>query len=102
MRAEASRLLVAEAARKDSDSEDRGRLIALVSQGAGLNDNAAAARVDNVEGQMRAQAKAAARAASYVSIWTTLALLFGAAVAVAATLSARWHPDRTVFRRQTV
>ena len=102
MKAEASRLLTAQAAQKNPDGEDRARLVALVSQGAGLNSNAAAARVDNIEEQMRQKAKDAARAASYLSIWTTLALLFSAAVCVAATLTARWHPDRTVFARRTV
>lgn len=48
-------------------------------------------------------AKSARKVASFISIWTALALLFGAVVSVAAAISARWEDDRITFgwtRRQ--
>ena len=101
---EAARLLTVDAARTpDSNTEDHQELVRLVSQYAGLTGAAATDRVNNVESQMRSTAKEAADAArkgaSYLAIWTALALLFGAVVCVMATVSARLKDDRDMFGR---
>jgi hypothetical protein len=41
-----------------------------------------------------ATAETARKAAAAISLWTALALLFGAVVAVFAAVSARWEDDR--------
>ena len=37
------------------------------------------------------------KAAGYASLWTAFALLFGAVLAVAAAISARWEDDKIHF-----
>lgn len=100
---EAARLLTVSASGSDAKGEDHRALVHLVSQFAGLSGSAASQRVDAVETDMRAKAKdaadAARKAASYVAIWTALALLFGAVVCVAATVAARLKDDRDIFGR---
>lgn len=92
IKAEAGRLLTASAANRAA-ADDNDRLSALVSQTVGLNPENARQRVLAVEGDMTAKAKEAAdaarKAASYVGIWTALALLFSAIVCVASALYAR-------------
>jgi hypothetical protein len=92
IKAEAGRLLTASAANRAA-ADDNDRLSALVSQTVGLNPEGARQRVLAVEGDMTAKAKEAAdaarKAASYVGIWTALALLFSAIVCVASALYAR-------------
>jgi hypothetical protein len=39
-------------------------------------------------------AETARKTAAYASLWTALALLFGALLAVAASISARWEDDK--------
>jgi hypothetical protein len=102
IKAEAGRILTADAAAAQSGGgSDKPRLVQLVSENTGLNKSAATDRVSTVEADMRAKAKqiadAARKAASYLAIWTTIALLFSAAVCVVATLSARWEDDRSIF-----
>jgi hypothetical protein len=76
-------------------------------QDAGLSNAGAVERVNATETQMQDEALQVAestrKAASFITIWTALALLFGAVVSVAATISARWEDDRITFgwtRRQ--
>jgi hypothetical protein len=104
IKGEAARILTADTATgQDSGATDKPRLVQLVSQNTGLNTAAATDRVNAVESDMRAKAKeladAARKAASYLAIWTAVALLFSAAVCVVATLSARWEENRSIFGR---
>ena len=104
VKGEASRILTVEVAKgQNADSDDRQELIRLVSQYTGLNPKAATDRVNAVENDMRTSARnaaeAAKKAASYISIWTAMALLFGAVVCVAATVSARWKDEHDMFGR---
>src|SRR5471032_1437298 len=104
VKGEASRILTVEVAKgENADSDDRQELIRLVSQNTGLNPTAATDRVNAVENDMRTSAQnaaeAAKKAASYISIWTAIALLFGAVVCVAATVSARWKDEHDIFGR---
>lgn len=101
---EASRLLTAEAAKQSTNSgEDHETLVRLVSEKTGLTASVAEARVNSVENRMRQTirdaAEVARKTASYVAIWTALALLFSAIVCVAATVSARWKDDHDIFGR---
>jgi hypothetical protein len=105
VRAEAGRLLtVVAASGHDAGIDDRRELVRLVSQITGMSQAEAGSRVDAVEHEMLAKAKdaadAARKAAVYVSIWTALALLVGAIVSVAATVSARWHDENARYRRE--
>jgi hypothetical protein len=93
---EASRILAMDLAAGPGNSAGHEELLRLVMQDTGLREGAAA-RVDNTEAQMRADANAVRKAASIVTIWTALALLFGAVVSVAAAISARWEDDRISF-----
>jgi hypothetical protein len=94
---EAGRILAMDLAGGPASSNvNRDELIRLVMQDTGLREGAPA-RVDNTEAQMRADANAVRKAASIVTIWTALALLFGALVSVAAAISARWEDDRITF-----
>jgi len=104
VKGEASRILAVEATKsQNADSDDRQELIRLVSQYTGLTPTAATDRVNAVENDMRTSARnaaeAAKKAASYISIWTAMALLFGAVVCVAATVSARWKDEHDMFGR---
>ena len=94
-KAEAGRILVADSVRANAD--DTERLARLVSQDAGLAMPAAMARVSNTEADLRQAADTARKAASILSLWTAFALLFGAIVAVAAAISARWMDDKISF-----
>jgi hypothetical protein len=102
-KAEAARLLAVDAAGVQADSTNVSELTRLVTQFAGLSLPAATDRVLRTEQAMRAKAKEAADAArkvaSYVGIWTAIALLFGAIVSVAATVSARWKDEHDMFGR---
>ncbi len=79
-------------------SEDHTQLAWLVSQDTPLSLGAAQARVTDVEARIRhdeaAAADAARKAAATASLWTAFALLFGAVLAAAAAISARWEDDR--------
>ena len=100
-RAEASRILDAGMARgEDLAPGDRDRLTTLVSQEAGLSHDAASARIDAMQADIRAKTKRAAdlarKTASYASLWIAFSLLFGAIVASYAAVLARREDDRQV------
>lgn len=95
-KAEASRILTMTALGQTDDA-DTARLGRLVSQDTGLSASAAVERVSDVEARAKMAANEARKAASILSLWTALALLFGAIVAVATAISARWTDDRITF-----
>ena len=68
-----------------------------------MSPEQASARVTSVENDMAARAKEAAdaarKSASYVGIWTALALLFSAVVCVTSALYARHPNDAESARR---
>ena len=107
-KAEAGRILAVDlVGGTNINRENRSELARLVVQDTGLSNAGAVERVNATETQMQDEAMQVAestrKAASFVSIWTALALLFGAVVSVAATISARWEDDRITFgwtRRQ--
>ncbi|MGN6517075.1 MAG: hypothetical protein ACTHLR_14680 [Rhizomicrobium sp.] len=80
---------------------DKDRIAALIAQDTGLALSSAQRRVDNAETRMREDtAKSldvARKAASYASLWIAASLLFGAIVAAAAAMSARWEDDKITF-----
>ncbi|HEY2034271.1 MAG TPA: hypothetical protein VGH02_11350 [Rhizomicrobium sp.] len=80
---------------------DKDRIAALVAQDTGMNLPAAQRRVDNAEARMQNEtaeaAETARKIASYASLWIAASLLFGAIVAAAAAMSARWEDDRVTF-----
>jgi hypothetical protein len=94
-RAEATRLIEASVVHDQPlNPDDRERLIALVSDRAGLSQQAAADRVDNFQSSVRHDANATRRAASYASLWIAFSLMFGAIVAMASAVFARIEDDR--------
>jgi len=99
---EASRILNAGIANGGKLSDvDRVQLAHLVSVDTGLTEAAAENRVKTVEGQIHVERirtlELARKSAAYASLWTALALLFGAVVATMAAVSARWEDDRVTF-----
>ena len=80
---------------------DEERVAGLVAQDTGISLPTAQRRVDNAETRIRANqmqvAEVARKTASYTSLWIALSLLFGALVAAAAAMSARWEDDRITF-----
>ena len=80
---------------------DKDRIASLVAQDTGLTLPTAQRRVDNAETRMHGdvvQAEETARkTASYASLWIAASLLFGAIVAAAAAMSARWEDDKVTF-----
>jgi hypothetical protein len=102
-RGEARRILEASVLRGEQMTpDDHNRLIALVTQQAGIPNTQAAARIDQMMADIQAKTKHAAdfarKAASYASLWIALSLLFGAIVAVFAATSARLEDDRDSVR----
>jgi hypothetical protein len=77
--------------------DDRGRIAELVAQDASLSYEAATARANDVQARIHNQelgnADTTRRLAEYASLWTALALFFGAIVATVAAISARWEDD---------
>jgi hypothetical protein len=92
---EAVRILAADGA--GANDADTTRLARLVSLDAGVSMSDAMMRVGDAETQMRKAADNARKAASIAALWTAFALLFGAIVAVASAISARWMDDRITF-----
>lgn len=80
-----------------SDGSDTARLGRMVSQDANLSASAGLERVADVEARAKLAAAQARKAASILSLWTALSLLFGSVVAVASAISARWMDDRITF-----
>jgi hypothetical protein len=54
-------------------------------------------RASDAEARMAQAADDARKAAAIAALWTAFSLLFGAVVAVAAAISARWAGDRINF-----
>ncbi len=95
-KAEAGRILTM-AAMTNYTQEDDARLAHMISQDAGLSPAASADWVNTVKSQQRQALNNARKASSIASLWAAFALLFGAAVSVAAAVSARWMDDRITF-----
>jgi len=95
-KAEAGRIMAMDAAPGDNQADD-ARLARMVSQDAGLSPQSSMDRVAAVKAQQRKALNEARRAASVASLWAAFAMLFGAAVSVAAAISARWLDDRVSF-----
>jgi hypothetical protein len=85
-KAEVARIMARAVAQGGLTDDDRNYLAQIVSQRTGLPPDEAKRRVTEVEVKAREAAKqaadAAAKAGAYLSFWTFMALLFGAAAAV--------------------
>jgi hypothetical protein len=79
-------------------TEDRSRLIGLVSEAAGISTADAAHRVDALLASQKAKIERAAnyarKATSYAALWLALSLVFGAIVSITAAIAARYEDDR--------
>ena len=95
-KAVAGRVLAMDMVRGANDA-DNDMLARLVSQDCGVSMPAAMTRVADIQARMRQDAETARKAASIASLWTAFALLFGAVVAVASAISARWMDDKISF-----
>ena len=93
---EAARILAHELAQGDNP-EDSERLARMVAADTGISHDAAMSRVQDTEARMHQAADTARKSALWASLWTAFALLFGAIVAVAAAISARWEDDKLSF-----
>jgi hypothetical protein len=98
-KAEAGRILtVGMADGATLGADDKAQLARLTANDTGLTFDAAQRRVDTTVARMHEAAvrtaDTARKAAAYASLWTALALLFGAVIAVAAAISARWEADK--------
>jgi hypothetical protein len=98
-KAEAGRILTVGMANGGTLShDDRAQLAQIVSNDTGMGLDPATTRVNDVVNRIRADeikaAETARKTAAYASLWTALALLFGAVLAVAASISARWEDDK--------
>lgn len=101
-KAEVSRILMVGMANGEHLTQyDKDRIATLVAQDTGLALSGAQRRVDNAETRMREDTARsldiARKAASYASLWIAASLLFGAIVAAAAAMSARWEDDKITF-----
>jgi hypothetical protein len=76
---------------------NRADLIRLAAMDGGLSYDQANDRVNFVESHMRQELDTVRKGAGYAGLWVALALLFGAVVAVAASISARWEDDKISF-----
>jgi len=95
-KAEASRILAMNIPGQVSD-QDTERLARLVSMDDDISMPAAVSRVSDAEARMGHAADDARKAAAIAALWTAFSLLFGAVVAVAAAITARWADDRINF-----
>ena len=77
--------------------DDNARLSRLVSEADGISPDAARVRVNDAEAGWANAARDAKRIAAIAALWTAFALLFGAIVAVATSIAARWQDDRIAF-----
>ena len=94
--AQARRILTMNAPGQVSD-DDNARLALLVGETDGISPAAARARVNDAEARWANDARDAKRIAAIAALWTAFALLFGAVVAVASSIAARWQDDRIAF-----
>ena len=78
--------------------DDKDRLTTLVASEANIARDEASARIDGLQADVQKKTRKAAdqarRAASYMSIWIALSLLFGALVSMIAAVMAREEDDR--------
>jgi len=95
-KAEAARILPM-ALVQPNDATDTVRLGRLVSRDVGISEAAGLQRVSDVEARAKEAANETRKAATILSLWTALSLLFGCAVSVASAISARWMDDRISF-----
>jgi hypothetical protein len=95
-KAEASRVLDMSVPGHLND-QDTQWLSYLVTQDSGLSHAEAISQVSATEKQRAEWADNTRKAASVLSLWTAFSLLFGAVVAVASAISARWLDDRISF-----
>jgi len=83
--------------------DDRARLAELVAAEAGIARDAAAARIDRMQAQLREKARtaldAAKRTAAYAALWMALSLIFGAIVAIFSAISARLEDDLATWTK---
>jgi energy-converting hydrogenase Eha subunit A len=98
-KAEAGRILTVGMANGGTlAGDDAAQLTRLVETDTGLTTDAARSRVDDVARRIHDDevqaAEIARKTAAFASLWTAFALLFGAAVAIAAAISARWEDDK--------
>ena len=98
-KAEAGRILTVGMANGGHlSSEDHTQLAWLIAQDTPLPLGAAQSRVTDIEARIHrdevAAAETARKTAVYASLWTALALMFGAVIAAAAAISARWEDDK--------
>jgi hypothetical protein len=95
-KAEATRIFMVALVQPDG-AGDMVRLGRLVSRDVGISEAAGLQRVSDVEARAKEAANEARKAASILSLWTALSLLFGCVVSVASAISARWMDDRISF-----
>jgi hypothetical protein len=76
---------------------NRNDLIRLAAMDGGLSYEQASDRVNFVESHMHLELDNLRKGAGYAGLWVALALLFGAVVAVAASISARWEDEKISF-----
>ena len=93
-----SRILMTSPAGQVSD-DDTLRLARLVSEDSGISMSAAMNRVTDAEARYSQSVNNARKATAIAALWTAFSLLFGAIVAVAAAIAARWQDDRISFSR---
>jgi hypothetical protein len=95
---EAARVLIADMyPANPAHVANRDDLVRLTARDAGAPYDAAVQRVGFVQSQMRQELDMTRKAAGYAALWTALALLFGAVLAVAAAISAGWEDDKLSF-----
>jgi hypothetical protein len=76
---------------------NRADLIRLAAMDGGLSYGEATDRVNYVQSHMATEMESLRKAAGFAALWTAFALLFGAVIAVAAAISARWEDDKIGF-----
>lgn len=97
-KAEAARVLIADLApNSPTHNENRADLIRLAGMDGGLSYTEAVNRTNLVETNMRHQLDTMRKLTSYASLWLAFALLFGAVLAMAAAISARWQEEKISF-----
>jgi hypothetical protein len=106
-KAEVGRILDAAWARGGSLAvEDRDRIAQLVAQDTNISYEQATSRANDVETRQQAARDDASdrgrKAGGFAALWLAVSLIFGLAVSVIASISARWEDDMQtmfVFRR---
>lgn len=78
--------------------DDRTRLSDLIAGGTGIGRDAADARVDRMEADIRRMLDTTGRTASYGALWMAFSLIFGAIVAIFSAIAARLEDDFVTWR----